>query len=241
MNEKYAQLLLAVLVGCGASCSSANAESIVGKWVVDFAKTAESIKDPDKAKGFRQYSAGGLKIEMDYLADGTMLVTRSFGKDSEERKGKYKILGEQENMLTVEVTSPTAGLHFEDIYRAPNNYLNQAILMRGTFREHYRETQSFGLAQGDYVIEVFYEDLPEQQKASILKQKDGSNVPLAVAGMLGQSSIEDDEVYFVEASGIQWGGNVFHTDRFEVVFIDNDHCQMGAPGDDLLLIWRRVK
>lgn len=240
MNGKYAQLLLVVLFGCGATSSSANAESIVGKWVVDFEKTAESIKDPDKVKGFRQYAAGGLRIEMDYLADGTILVTRSFGKDSEERKGKYKILEQQENVLMVEVASPVAGLRFEDIYRAPDNYLNQQILMRGTFREHYKETESFGLAQGDYVIEVFYEDLPEPQKESILKQKDGSNVPLAVAGMVGKSSIEDDEVYFIEASGIQWGGDVFRTDRLEVVFIDNDHCKMGTPGDDFLLIWRRV-
>ena len=53
--------------------------------------------------------------------------------------------------------------------------------------------------------------------------------------------MEDDEVYFIEASGVQPGGRISHTDQLQITFLDNDYCKMGAPGDDLLLIWRRVK
>ncbi len=113
--------------------------------------------------------------------------------------------------------------------------------MIGTFREHYPESESFGLAQGEYVIEIFYEELPDQQKAAIRKLKNGSEAPLAVTGMLGQSTVEDDEVYFIEASGLQPGNKVFRTDQLQITFLDNDYCKMGTPGDDLLLVWRRVK
>ena len=216
-------------------------QTIVGKWAVDFKKTASAIGDPEQATGFLEAASGGLKIEMDYRADGTTLVTRSFGKDSQQKTGKYKIIGHRDHVTTIQVTSPVTGLQWQEIYRDPKNYLDQDIVMIGTFRKHYPDSESFGLAQGEYVIEFFYEGLSEEQKAAILKQKDGSEAPLAVTGILGRSTVEDDEVYFIEASGIQPGGRISRTDQLQITFLDNDYCKMGAPGDDLLLIWRRVK
>ena len=62
-----------------------------------------------------------------------------------------------------------------------------------------------------------------------------------MGGVLAQSSVEDDEVYYIEATGIKWGADVMGTDHLVVKFLGKDLCQMGAPGDDLLLIWKRVK
>lgn len=230
-----------LLIGLFFPQQNVAGQSIVGTWVVDFKKTASEIGDPEKAAGFLEAASGGLKIQMVYRADGSMLVTRSLGSEGQQRKGTYKITGQRDRATTIQVTSPLAGLQWQELYRAPKDYLDQEIVMIGTFREHYPESESFGLAQGEYVIEIFYEELPDQQKASIRKLKNGSEAPLAVTGMLGQSTVEDDEVYFIEASGLQPGNKVFRTDQLQITFLDNDYCKMGTPGDDLLLVWRRVK
>jgi len=222
-------------------CGPVAGETIVGKWEVDFNKTAAEIQDPGDAKSFRAAGASGMKIEMEYRPDGTIVVTRSFGDDRQERTGKYKILAQQDDRLAIRVTSPREGILYADIFHAPGQYLNQKVLMKGTFREHYPESQSFGLGQGEDVVEVFYENLPKDQKDVVLKQKDGSNVPLAVAGVLQQSSVKDDVVFYIEAAGINLGGEVVGTDDLEVTFLDQEHCKMGTPGNKLLLIWRRVK
>ena len=240
---KYHNRFAMPLIMCVAItlCGPVAGETIVGKWEVDFNKTAAEIQDPGDAESFRAAGASGMKIEMEYRPDGTIVVTRSFGDDRQERTGKYKILEQQDDRLAIRVTSPREGILYADIFHAPGQYLNQKVLMKGTFREHYPESQSFGLGQGEDVVEVFFENLPKDQKEMILKQKDGSNVPLAVAGVLQQSSVEDDVVFYIEAAGINLGGEVIGTDDLEVTFLDREHCKMGTPGNKLLLIWGRVK
>ena len=131
-------------------------------------------------------------------------------------------------------------MRFEQLYETPDDFVNQPILMIGTFREHYGESESFGLGQGEYVIEVFYEKLNDEQKKAIKKQQNGAETPVAVAGQLGRSSIEDDEVYYIEATGVNWDHEVMGTDILKVKMLEGGFCQMGVGGDDMLLIWKRV-
>ena len=217
---------------------SAEDYPMVGTWVVDFKKTAESLVNEDKAKGFLNASQG-IKIEMVYRPDGSVVFTKYFGEESESFSGKYKIEKSNGDEFVMEVMTPRKGIRFEQIYQAPQDFIDESVLMKGTFREHYPESESFGLAQGDLVIEVFYENLSDDQKAAIGKQQQGAEAPVAVAGILGKSSIEDDEVYFIEAKGIRWGK--FRTDQLKVKLIDENHCQMAAPGLGMLFIWQRIK
>lgn len=218
----------------------ANENPMVGRWVVDFVKTAESLGNDDKAKGLLNAAKGGLRIEMVFEIDGTTQVIKGFGNELDERKGKYKILDNKSGEITIEIKSRFAGLRFEQLYETPDDFVNQPILMIGTFREHYGESESFGLGQGEYVIEVFYEKLNDEQKKAIKKQQNGAETPVAVAGQLGRSSIEDDEVYYIEATGVNWDHEVMGTDILKVKMLEGGFCQMGVGGDDMLLIWKRV-
>jgi hypothetical protein len=212
---------------------------MVGTWTVDFRQTAETLGSEDKAKGFLSASQG-IQIEMVYRPDGTVVFTRKFGQESESFAGKYEITKRDDSGLVIEVMTPRKGISGQEIYQSPETFINEQVLMRGTFREHYPDSESFGLAQGEFVIEVFYENLNEAQKKSIASQKQGGEAPVAVAGTLGQSTIEDDEVYFLEAKGIVWDTDVMGKDQIRVKLIDQDHCKMAAPGLGMPFIWKRV-
>ena len=111
--------------------------------------------------------------------------------------------------------------------------------MKGTFREHYPESESFGLAQGDYILEIFYEGLPAEKKAEIHKQQTGKESPVAVSGVLGKSTIEDDEVYFIEAAAIAWKKDVMGKDSIRVRLMGDNLCEMPFPGLGMSFIWQR--
>ena len=228
------------LGSCVSVPLSAEDHPMVGTWIVDFKKTAESLGNEDKAKGFLNTSRG-IKLEMVYRPDGSVMFTKYFGEESESFSGQYKIETRAGDEFVMEVMTPRKGIRFEQIYQAPQDFLDEPVLMKGTFREHYPDSESFGLAQGDLVIEVFYESLSDEQKAAIGKQQQGAEAPVAIAGILGKSSIEDDEVYFIEAKGIRWGSDVMGTDQLKVKLIDGNYCQMAAPGLGMPFIWRRIK
>ena len=111
--------------------------------------------------------------------------------------------------------------------------------MKGTFHEHYADTESFGLGQGEYVIEVFYENLPDEKKAEILKKPQRIGAPVVVSGVLGKSSIEDDEVYYIEAAAVAWKKEAMAKESIRVKLDGPDDCAMPFPGLGMSLIWRR--
>jgi hypothetical protein len=227
------------LGSCVSGPLSAEDYPLVGTWVVDFKKTAESLDNEDQAKGFLNASQG-IKLEMVYRPDGSVVFTKYFGDESESYSGKYKIDERDGDEFVMEVMTPRKGIRFEQIYQAPQEFIDEHVVMIGTFREHYPKSESFGLAQGDLVLEVFYEKLSAQQKASIDKQQQGAEAPVAVQGILGKSSIKDDEVYFIEAKGIHWGSDVMETHPLKVKLIDENHCQMDALGLGMRFIWQRI-
>ena len=228
------------LGSCVCGPLSAEDYPMAGTWVVDFKKTAESLGNEDKAKGFLNASQG-IKLEMVYRPDGSVVFTKYFGDESESFSGKYKIDKRDGDEFVMEVMTPRKGIRFEQIYQAPQDFLDESVLMKGTFREHYPKSESFGLAQGDLVLEVFYDNLSDDQKAAIGKQQQGAEAPVVVKGILGKSSIEDDEVYFIEAKGIRWGSDEMETSRWKVKFINRNHCQMAAPGLGMPFLWQRIK
>ena len=219
--------------------SSADDFPMVGTWIVDIEQTAASLDNEDKASGFVKASQG-LIIQMAYRPDGTVLFTKKFGDESETVSGKYQVKKQGDSGLLVELVYPLKGIRFEQIYRFPDDFIDQQVLMKGTFREHYPESESFGLAQQDYVIEVFYEDLAKEQKSQIAKQKQGNETPVVVSGVLGKSTTEDDEVYYIEAAAVAWKKEVMGKDVIRVKFNGPDACEMPFPGLGMSFIWKRV-
>ena len=213
---------------------------MVGTWVVDLQRTADSLGNQDKAKGFLAASLG-IKIEMAYRPDGSVIFTKTFGDESDSFTGTYKIKKQDDAGVVIEVMTPRKGIRFEQIYQFPDDFVNQPVLMKGIFKEHYPESESFGLAQGEFVIEVFYENVSNDQKAIIAQQKPGGLAPVAVAGAIGQSTVEDDEVYYIEAKGIVWNKEVMGKDIINVQFVDANHCKMAAPGLGMPFIWQRIR
>ncbi len=71
---------------------------------------------------------------------------------------------------------------YTDILVAPERYLGRIVTMKGAF--HYRNTEraSFDLKQGDDTVEVFYEQLPELKRASILRERNFSGSSATVIG-----------------------------------------------------------
>lgn len=212
---------------------------MVGTWMVDIEQTAASLGNDDKAKGFMKASRG-LTIQMAYRPDGSVLFTKRFGNESETVSGNYIVKKQDNEGLFIELIYPLKGIQFEAIYQSPQDFVDQQVLMKGTFREHYPESESFGLAQKDYIIEVFYEDLPDDQKLQITQQKQGNESPIVVSGVLGKSTIEDDEVYFIEAAAVKWTKEVLGKDLIRVKFIGPDVCEMPFPGLGLSFVWNRL-
>ena len=212
---------------------------MVGTWTVDIEQTAASLGNDDKARGFIKASQG-LTIQMAYRPDGTVLFTKRFGDELETVAGTYVVKKRNDDGLFIELIYPLKGIQFEAIYQFPQDFVDQQVLMKGTFREHYPESESFGLAQGDYVIEVFYEDLPNHQKLQITQQKQGNESPVVVSGVLGKSTIEDDEVYFIEAAAVKWKKEVMGKDLIRVKFNGPNICEMPFPGLGLSFVWKRL-
>lgn len=235
MDKKIVIWILMLLAHASASAQDS---PLVGRWRVDFAKTAESLGNSDKAKGFLA-SSQGLLIEMDCLRDGTMIFTKTFGDESETIRGKYQVKKQDPEFVVIELVYPLKGIRFEQIYQFPQDFVNQEVLMKGTFREHYSESDSFGLGQGDYVIEVFYENLSAEKKTEIKKQAPGAETPVVVSGVLGRSSIEDDEVYYIEAAAVAWKKDAMAKEAIRVKLNGPDGCEMPFPGLGMSLIWRR--
>tara|TARA_Y100001978_G_C23681375_1_gene429245 strand:+ start:898 stop:1635 length:738 start_codon:yes stop_codon:yes gene_type:complete len=211
---------------------------LVGTWVVNLQQTAKAIGNDDKAKGFLEASRG-LSITMAYRPDGSVLFTKRFGDETETVSGQYKIVKRDSEGLMVELIYPLKGIRYEQIYQFPGDFLNQQVLMKGTFAENYPETESFGLAQGEYILEIFYEDLPEDKKTEIRNQPVGGDAPVAVSGVLGKSSVEDDEVYFIEAAAVAWKKEVMGKDVIRVKLMENNTCEMPFPGVGMSFIWQR--
>ncbi len=243
VNIAYLPFLLLGVVGSSLltfpHASFGNEFPMVGTWVVDIEQTAASLGSEEKAKGFIKASQG-LKIQMAYRPDGTVLFTKRFGDESETVSGKYAIKKQDATGLLIELIYPLKGIQFEQIYQFPQDFVDQQVLMKGTFREHYPESESFGLAQQDYVIEVFYEDLPDDQKLQIKQKKQGDESPVVVSGVLGKSTIEDDEVYFIEAAAVKWKKEVMGKDLIRVKFKGPDVCEMPFPGLGLSFVWKRL-
>ncbi len=235
MDKKLAVWMLVVIAYAPVYAEDS---PLVGRWAVDFAKTAESLGNSDKAKGFLA-SSQGLSIEMDCLGDGTMLFKKTFGDESETIAGTYQVKKQDAEFVVIELVYPLQGIRFEQIYRFPQDFVDQEVLMKGTFREHYAESESFGLGQGDYVIEVFYESLSAEKKAEIQKKAQRLESPVVVSGVLGRSSIEDDEVYFIEAAAIAWKKDAMAKEAIRVKLNGPNGCEMPFPGLGMSLIWRR--
>ena len=237
MDKKLAVWMLVVIAYVPVYAEDS---PLVGRWRVDFPKTAESLGNADKAKGFLA-SSQGLSIEMECLRDGTMLFTKTFGDESETIKGKYQVKKQDAEFVVIELVYPLKGIRFEQIYQFPQDFVDQEVLMKGTFREHYADTESFGLGQGEFVIEVFYENLPAEKKAELQKKSQGIDAPVVVSGVLGKSSIEDDEVYYIEAAAVAWKKDAMAKETLRVKLDGPDGCAMPFPGLGMSLIWRRER
>ena len=63
---------------------------------------------------------------------------------------------------------------------------------------------------------------------------------MVVSGVLGKSTIEDDEVYFIEAAALKWKKEVMGKDLIQVKFTGPDVCEMPFPGLGLSFVWKRL-
>ena len=65
---------------------------------------------------------------------------------------------------------------------APERYIGRQVTIKGTLSYKNTERRSFDLKQGDDTIHVFYELLPQQEQALILREENFSDVPVTVRG-----------------------------------------------------------
>jgi hypothetical protein len=95
------------------------------------------------------------------------------------------------------------GLLYTDILLSPENYVGKDVTMHGEFYIMNTERQSFNIMQGDNKIEVFYKQLPKEAQATILSQKNFSNVPVVVKGKL-QRYAKTKSSYYIMATDVLW-------------------------------------
>ena len=101
-----------------------------------------------------------------------------------------------------QATARQAGMAlYTDILLAPERYINRVVTMKGAFDYRNTERESFELKQGDDTVEVFYEQLPEQKRALILRERSFSGGVTTVVGTVHRFSNAENS-YYIMASDV---------------------------------------
>ncbi len=90
---------------------------------------------------------------------------------------------------------------YADILADPSKYVGKTVTMSGVFAYTEPMRESFTLDQNSNLIEVFYGDLPQQDKDVIASQKRDAKTPVVVTGIV-QRYTNDANKYFINASSI---------------------------------------
>ena len=96
-----------------------------------------------------------------------------------------------------------AQLNYNDILLSPEKFVGKKATMQGKFSYKNPRQKYFTIKQGDNRIKVYYENLSKNVQASILNQKDYSNILVTVKGTVYQYT-DLQNSYYIEASNISW-------------------------------------
>lgn len=78
-------------------------DDLLGKWSVDFDESAKLIDDEKVADEIKQAGSAGLKITMEFKADGKAEMSIAGLGESDEKKGTWKVLKAGDKSLTIEL------------------------------------------------------------------------------------------------------------------------------------------
>ncbi len=95
-------------------------------------------------------------------------------------------------------------IQYGDILSSPAKYIGKTVTMSGVFAYTEPMRGSFSFAQDSNLIEVFYGDLPQEMKALIASQQEGSKTHIVVTGVLQRYT--NTNKYFINASQLQIAG-----------------------------------
>jgi hypothetical protein len=84
-------------------------------------------------------------------------------------------------------------------------YAGKVVSVRGDFLYSEPVRESFMMGQGRDTIEVFYRDLPGNDKMFILSQPKNSKLSILVSGMLRQYA-NKQRFYFIDATSLSYQG-----------------------------------
>jgi hypothetical protein len=93
-------------------------------------------------------------------------------------------------------------MSYADVVSDPTNYVGKPIVMKGSFVYSEPMRESFTFDQNGNLIEVFYRDLPGNDKEFILSLQKYSKVSLMVSGTLQQYT-NRARSYFINASSLR--------------------------------------
>ncbi len=86
----------------------------------------------------------------------------------------------------------------------PSKYLGKTVTLTGVFSYNEPARGSFTFDQNGDLIEVFYGDLPQQDKDLIGSQKQNGKTPVVVTGIV-QRYTDGANKYFIKASSVGLG------------------------------------
>lgn len=134
---------------------------------------------------------------------GALLRVTGSVKRFSDAQNSYYITATDVVMLSPQpaaTASGSAGLvSYTGILLAPERYIGRQITTKGALSYKNTERKSFDLKQGDDTIEVFYELLPPQQQALILRQRNFSDVPVTVRGTVQRFRNAENSYYIMAA------------------------------------------
>jgi hypothetical protein len=105
-------------------------------------------------------------------------------------------------LLTIAFAAPAYAkeVGIDEVAASPSKYAGKPVVMTGIFAYSEPMRESFTLDQDGSMIEVFYRDLPKNDKDFILAQKRSSKTTITVNGMLQQYANSDHSVFIVASS-----------------------------------------
>ncbi len=84
-------------------------------------------------------------------------------------------------------------------------YAGKAVIVRGDFLYTEPGRESFTIGQGNSTVEVFYRDLPGNDKVFLLSRPMNSKLSILVSGMLRQYANRERH-YFIDATSVKYEG-----------------------------------